>query len=80
LAQLPLAQRVWGRIMKQEEAAYCRDRAIQEQVAAQNATCNPARERHEELAAMYRFRAAMLTSRPSYWTQALGPENIIELT
>ena len=38
------------------EAGYCHARALEEQVAAQRATSAAARERHDELAAMYRFR------------------------
>ncbi|HEU5068177.1 MAG TPA: hypothetical protein VFT61_08335 [Sphingomicrobium sp.] len=57
--------------MDQDEEAYCRTRAIQEQVAAQSATCEAARQRHEELAAMYRFRAAMLTTHPGSWSEYL---------
>lgn len=43
------------------DADYYRARALEEQVAAQKATCTAARERHDELATMYRFRAVMLT-------------------
>ena len=64
--------------MKQNDTEYYRDRAIQEQIAAQNAKCDPARERHEELAAMYRFRAAMLTTYPSYWVQ-VASESAVEV-
>jgi hypothetical protein len=35
---------------------------LQEQVAAQKATCEAARDRHDRLAAMYRFRALMASS------------------
>jgi hypothetical protein len=38
------------------EADYWHARALQEQAAAQRATSEAARERHDELAAMYRFR------------------------
>ena len=38
------------------DAEYFHDRAIEEQVAAQLATCPEARRRHDELATMYRFR------------------------
>lgn len=43
-----------------DDASYFRARAIEEQIAAQTATCAAARLRHDELAAMYRFRQAML--------------------
>lgn len=57
--------------MREDDANYCRRRALQEQVAAQNATSEAARERHDELATMYRFRAAMLTRHPRSWADAL---------
>lgn len=56
--------------MREDDASYCRRRAIQEQVAAQNSACKPARERHDEMAAMYRFRATMLSKGPEYWAKA----------
>jgi hypothetical protein len=66
--------------MKPDDADYYRERAIQEQVAAQRATCEPARKRHEELAMMYRFRAAMLTTHPSSWAEYLTTEDVRELS
>jgi hypothetical protein len=48
------------RLVRADDADYFRARAIQEQIAAQKATCEAARKRHDELAAMYRFRALML--------------------
>jgi hypothetical protein len=42
-----------------ENASYYRSRALQEQIAAQQATCTEARHRHDQLATMYRFRALM---------------------
>lgn len=42
------------------DAEYFHDRAIEEQVAAQLATCPEARRRHDELATMYRFRELLL--------------------
>lgn len=50
--------------MRHDDAEYYRRRALQEQLAAQNATCAAARQRHDELATMYRFRAAILTTDP----------------
>jgi hypothetical protein len=47
-----------------DNASYFRARALQEQVAAQKATCGAARQRHDELAIMYRFRAIMLSGEP----------------
>ena len=58
--------------MKPDDSDYYRDRAIQEQVAARRATCEAARERHEELAMMYRFRASMLATHPSSWVDQLN--------
>lgn len=46
------------------EADYLRARAVQEQVAAQKAASEAARDRHDQLAAMYRFRAMMLDYPP----------------
>jgi hypothetical protein len=48
--------------MTQDDASYYRQRASQEQRAARNATCAAARERHEELASLYRFRATLLAA------------------
>ena len=42
-----------------DDAGYFRTRALQEQVAAQGATSDVARRRHEELAMLYRFRSMM---------------------
>lgn len=50
--------------MRTDEAEYWRRRASQEQLAAQNAACAVAHRKHEELARMYRFRAANLTTDP----------------
>lgn len=50
---------------REDASRYYRARAIQEQVAAQKATSQAARKRHEELATIYRFRAAMLPDEPS---------------
>lgn len=60
--------------MREDDVSYFNKRAIQEQVAAQKATCKAARERHDELAAMYRFRAAMLTQRPDCWDDVFEQE------
>ena len=50
--------------MTHDDAEYYRRRASQERLAAQDATCAAARQRHDELAAMYDFRAAVLTTNP----------------
>jgi hypothetical protein len=57
--------------MIEDEATYFRRRALQEHLAAQNAASKVARDRHDELATMYRFRAAMLTTNPRCWAEAL---------
>ena len=59
--------------MKRDDAEYYRRRAIQEQLAAQRAICSAARDRHDELATMYRFRAAMLTRAPEVWLEVSPP-------
>ncbi len=46
--------------MDQPDREYYRARAQQELVAAQRATCTAARLSHDQLAAMYRFKALML--------------------
>jgi hypothetical protein len=43
-----------------DDAGYFHVRALEEQVAAQNAVSPAARIRHDELAAMYRFKEALL--------------------
>lgn len=45
-----------GRAANDEDASYYRRRALEEQVMAERATCDSARECHAELAAMYRLR------------------------
>lgn len=48
-----------------DDAAYFHVRAIEEQLAAQRATCAAARERHDEMAAVYRFREMLARSSSS---------------
>ena len=55
--------------MRHDDAEYYRRRALQEQRAAQDATCRAACERHHELASMYRLRTAMLTAGPELWLE-----------
>jgi hypothetical protein len=52
--------------MRADDASYYRARALQEQVAAQRATSPAARDRHDEFAMMYRFKAAMLSGGPAW--------------
>lgn len=53
--------------MRESDATFYRRRALQEQVAAARASCEAARDRHDELAAMYRFRLAMVETKPECW-------------
>ena len=55
-----------GRAANGDDASYHRQRALEEQAMAERATCDAARECHEELAAMYRLRAAMVSTHPQY--------------
>jgi hypothetical protein len=64
--------------MRTDDEAYYRARALQEQVAAQCATCEAAREVHDQLAAMYRFRVAMLSRGPSEWAESLQEDRVAE--
>jgi hypothetical protein len=57
----------------ESDESYCRRRAAEEQIAAREATCDAARELHEELADMYRFRAEMLTPRLTRCRNAVPP-------
>ena len=57
--------------MPEDDANYYRRRALEEQIAGQKATCGRAQHCHEQLAAMYRFRAAMLSKAPGYSSDAL---------
>lgn len=50
--------------MQHDNLAYCHQRALQEERAARDATCVEARERHEELASLYDFRASLLATLP----------------
>jgi len=46
--------------MREDDSRYFRARALQEQIAAQKATTAAARRSHDQMAAMYRFKACML--------------------
>jgi hypothetical protein len=61
-----------GENMREDDLSYFRRRALQEQVAAEQAVCEAARLRHDELATMYRFRATMLSSGRECWAHALA--------
>ena len=64
--------------MRRDDESYYRGRAIEEQITAQNATSQAAREVHDQLAAMYHFRVAMLSrSRPEY-SECLQDEQLEE--
>ena len=56
----------------QADVEYFRCRAIEEQVAAGRATTSPARKVHDELAMLYRFKAAMLSTGPESWSEVLA--------
>lgn len=60
--------------MPKSDATFYRRRALQEQVAAARASCEVARDRHEELAAMYRFRLAMVETKPESWADVFETE------
>jgi hypothetical protein len=59
------------RQVRSEDVEYFRRRALQEQLAAGRASCDAARHRHDELAMLYRFKAAMLSTGPYSWADAL---------
>lgn len=55
-------------------AEYFRAHALQEQVAAAKAKSPEARDRHDELAMMCRFKVAMHSTGPDTWTASLVGE------
>lgn len=57
------------------DSHYYLARSIQEQVAAERAASEDARNAHDELAMLYRFKAAMLSSGPDCWSEALAPRS-----
>lgn len=59
--------------MPEDDASYYRRRALEEQIAGQRAASGPAQHCHEQLAAMYRFRASMLSKPAEYAPDALQP-------
>ena len=61
---MPMIRPVRPFVRVDGDADYYRRRAMQEQIAAQKATCAAARERHDQLATMYRFRALMGSDEP----------------
>ena len=71
-ASMPMIRPVLS-LVRANDSDYYRRRALQEQTAAQKATCEAARERHDQLAAMYRFRALMGSDEPQS-----GPERVEE--
>src|SRR5690348_7114028 len=60
-----------GRSIPGGDLEYFRSRALQEQVAAGQAQGSEATRRHDELAMMYRFKVAMLSSGPDSWVMSL---------
>jgi hypothetical protein len=63
-----------GRPGRSAEVEYYRARALQEQVAAGKAQSTEARRCHDELAMMYRFKVAMLSTGLDVWGDALVDE------
>jgi hypothetical protein len=49
-----------------DDEAYFRRRALQEDLAARNARCEAARERHDEMAAMYLLRCSVIHDRTGH--------------
>ena len=58
-----------------DDADYYHARAIEEQVAAERATCAAARDRHDEMAAMYRFREVLARRRPHGWDEEVREDS-----
>ena len=54
-----------------DDVDYFRARALEEQVAAGRAASPKARSCHDELATMYRFKAAMLSTPADRWSDSL---------
>lgn len=59
-----------------EAGEYFSMRALQEQIAARNATCEAARSRHDEISEMYRLRAAILNE-PAHCCVDVLKENLV---
>lgn len=55
--------------MGPEDRAYFMRRAIQERDAARRASCPEARERHEEMASLYRMRIMYIDHGLFSWTE-----------
>lgn len=62
-----------------DDAGYFRNRALQEQAAAQKATCEAARDRHDQLAARCRFRALIASSRPQFGPEVTRERNAVRV-
>jgi len=57
---------------------YFRRRALDEQVAAANAASARARGSHDELAMIYRFKVAMLSTGHDSWADSARPSPVPE--
>jgi len=68
-----------GRPPFDDDVEYFRDRALQEQLAASNAKSAEARKCHDELAMMYRFKVAMLSTGPDSWAVSTDGERQAEV-
>ena len=74
---MPMMRRTRPFVRVDGDADYYRRRAMQEQIAAQKATCAAARERHDQLATMYRFRALMGSDEPASASEPVD-EKVLE--
>ena len=62
------------RPVAQTDAEYFQSRALEEKAAAVRVAPGAARKVHDQLAMLYRLKAAMLSRRPESWSEALGAE------
>lgn len=60
-----------------DDEHYFHARAVEEKVAARRATWAAARERHEEMAAVYRFKAALLKTSKAAEEHAADPLDVV---
>ncbi len=67
-----------GRSSQSGDIDYFRRRAVEEQIAAAIAASEQARGPHDELAMIYRFKVAMLSTGPESWADSLRPDLLPE--
>lgn len=65
------------RVRPVDDAGYFHARALEEQIAARNANCAAARFRHDELAAMYRFKELLLKSVALRLAETRSPDGLL---